>query len=159
MFISHISSFHQLSVFTDVFKERYFIADRDPSMEPQLSEEHGVRIAVEGCVCSDHSSTILWCSWLTINQCHGTLHAIYASIERACAIKGWPGVDLLIIGGDFQVPNLPYTSTNQQQILTSQNKNSQYAMHMIYNAFPCQQNTAKCTISTNTILELAKHLT
>ncbi|TIA17975.1 hypothetical protein D6C81_05342 [Aureobasidium pullulans] len=52
-------------------------------MEPQLSEEHGVRIAVEGCG-------------------HGTLHAIYASIERACAVKGWPGVDLLIIGGDFQ---------------------------------------------------------
>ncbi|KAG9569138.1 DBR1-domain-containing protein, partial [Aureobasidium melanogenum] len=52
-------------------------------MEPQLSEEHGIRIAVEGCG-------------------HGTLHAIYASIERACAVKGWPGVDLLIIGGDFQ---------------------------------------------------------
>ncbi|KAH0340747.1 DBR1-domain-containing protein, partial [Aureobasidium melanogenum] len=52
-------------------------------MEPQLSEEHGVRIAVEGCG-------------------HGTLHAIYASIERACVVKGWPGVDLLIIGGDFQ---------------------------------------------------------
>ncbi|KAH0145873.1 DBR1-domain-containing protein, partial [Aureobasidium melanogenum] len=52
-------------------------------MEPQLSEEHGVRIAVEGCG-------------------HGTLHAIYASIERACAVKGWSGVDLLIIGGDFQ---------------------------------------------------------
>ncbi|KAG9964992.1 DBR1-domain-containing protein, partial [Aureobasidium melanogenum] len=52
-------------------------------MEPQLSEEHDIRIAVEGCG-------------------HGTLHAIYASIERACAVKGWPGVDLLIIGGDFQ---------------------------------------------------------
>jgi len=47
-------------------------------------EEKGVRIAVEGCG-------------------HGTLHAIYASVERSCAVKGWPGVDLLIIGGDFQV--------------------------------------------------------
>ncbi|KEF53995.1 uncharacterized protein A1O9_09790 [Exophiala aquamarina CBS 119918] len=43
----------------------------------------GVRIAVEGCG-------------------HGTLHAIYASVEEACRVKGWEGVDLLIIGGDFQ---------------------------------------------------------
>ncbi|KAL1311853.1 hypothetical protein AAFC00_001927 [Neodothiora populina] len=52
-------------------------------MESQLSEEQGMRIAVEGCG-------------------HGTLHAIYASVERSCAVKGWPSVDLLIIGGDFQ---------------------------------------------------------
>ena len=52
-------------------------------MEPQLTEEHGLRLAIEGCG-------------------HGTLHAIYASIEEACKRKGWPGVDLLIIGGDFQ---------------------------------------------------------
>ena len=57
---------------------------RPVTMEPQLSEENGVRIAVEGCG-------------------HGTLHAIYASVERSCAVKGWPSVDLLIIGGDFQV--------------------------------------------------------
>lgn len=49
----------------------------------ELKEESGVRLAIEGCG-------------------HGTLHAIYASIEQACKIKGWPGVDLLIIGGDFQ---------------------------------------------------------
>lgn len=49
----------------------------------ELKEEHGVRLAIEGCG-------------------HGTLHAIYASIELACKVKGWPGVDLLIIGGDFQ---------------------------------------------------------
>jgi lariat debranching enzyme len=49
----------------------------------ELKEENGVRLAIEGCG-------------------HGTLHAIYASIEQACKIKGWPGVDLLIIGGDFQ---------------------------------------------------------
>ncbi|KAI6794197.1 DBR1-domain-containing protein, partial [Hortaea werneckii] len=52
-------------------------------MEPELKEEHGVRLAIEGCG-------------------HGTLHAIYASVEEACKQKGWPGVDLLIIGGDFQ---------------------------------------------------------
>lgn len=52
-------------------------------MEVDLKEEHGVRLAIEGCG-------------------HGTLHAIYASIEEACKQKGWPGVDLLIIGGDFQ---------------------------------------------------------
>lgn len=49
----------------------------------QLTERHGVRLAIEGCG-------------------HGTLHAIYASIAKACEVKGWPGVDLLIIGGDFQ---------------------------------------------------------
>jgi lariat debranching enzyme len=48
-----------------------------------LKEENGVRLAIEGCG-------------------HGTLHAIYASIEQACKVKDWPGVDLLIIGGDFQ---------------------------------------------------------
>ena len=52
-------------------------------MALQLEESHGVRLAIEGCG-------------------HGTLHAIYASIEEACKQKGWPGVDLLIIGGDFQ---------------------------------------------------------
>ncbi|KAK6439877.1 lariat debranching enzyme [Oleoguttula sp. CCFEE 5521] len=53
--------------------------------KPSLSlEEHnGLRLAIEGCG-------------------HGTLHAIYASIAHACKAKGWPDVDLLIIGGDFQ---------------------------------------------------------
>lgn len=43
-----------------------------------------LRIAVEGCG-------------------HGTLNSIYASVEKACQVKGWEGIDLLIIGGDFQV--------------------------------------------------------
>lgn len=51
--------------------------------EPTLNEERGVRLAVEGCG-------------------HGTLHAIYASVEEACRRKGWPSVDLLIACGDFQ---------------------------------------------------------
>jgi len=38
-----------------------------------------------------------------IAQGHGTLHAIYASIKKSCEVNGWNGVDLLIIGGDFQV--------------------------------------------------------
>jgi len=46
------------------------------------------RIAVEGCG-------------------HGTLKAIYASVEKSCEAKGWPSVDLVIIGGDFQVGRLP----------------------------------------------------
>ncbi|KAF2018977.1 DBR1-domain-containing protein [Aaosphaeria arxii CBS 175.79] len=48
-----------------------------------LVESQGLRIAVEGCG-------------------HGTLHSIYASVKKSCEIKGWEGVDLLIIGGDFQ---------------------------------------------------------
>ncbi|KAF2472121.1 uncharacterized protein BDR25DRAFT_221343 [Lindgomyces ingoldianus] len=50
---------------------------------PNLAAKLGLRIAVEGCG-------------------HGTLHAIYASIKKSCEVKGWDGVDLLIIGGDFQ---------------------------------------------------------
>ncbi|KAH9845028.1 Lariat debranching enzyme, C-terminal domain [Teratosphaeria destructans] len=52
-------------------------------MSTTLHEDHGVRLAIEGCG-------------------HGTLHAIYASVEESCRQKGWSGVDLLIIGGDFQ---------------------------------------------------------
>ena len=52
-------------------------------MDVQVKEVSGVRLAIEGCG-------------------HGTLHDIYASITEACQQKGWPGVDLLIIGGDFQ---------------------------------------------------------
>lgn len=50
----------------------------------------GMRVAVEGCG-------------------HGTLHAIYASVAKSCEAKGWPDVDVLIIGGDFQVS---YESTS-----------------------------------------------
>ena len=58
-------------------------------MEPQLEEKRGVRLAIEGCG-------------------HGTLHAIYASVTEACKHKNWPGVDLLIIGGDFQAVRNAY---------------------------------------------------
>lgn len=40
---------------------------------------------------------------MAIEGCgHGTLHAIYAKVQNAARARGWPGVDLLIIGGDFQ---------------------------------------------------------
>ncbi|KAK3069032.1 lariat debranching enzyme [Teratosphaeriaceae sp. CCFEE 6253] len=52
-------------------------------MKTSLREQDGVRLAIEGCG-------------------HGTLHAIYASVEEACKRKEWPDVDLLVIGGDFQ---------------------------------------------------------
>ncbi|KAI4159753.1 MAG: hypothetical protein L6R39_000310 [Caloplaca ligustica] len=48
-----------------------------------------MRIAIEGCG-------------------HGTLHAIYASIQKTCDIQGWDGIDLLIIGGDFQAVRNSY---------------------------------------------------
>ncbi|GAB7343117.1 hypothetical protein MBLNU457_1194t1 [Dothideomycetes sp. NU457] len=50
---------------------------------PELQESQGLRVAIEGCG-------------------HGVLHSIYASVAQSCQEKGWPGVDLLIIGGDFQ---------------------------------------------------------
>ncbi|SMQ53980.1 unnamed protein product [Zymoseptoria tritici ST99CH_3D7] len=58
-------------------------------MSIELQETNGVRLAVEGCG-------------------HGTLHAIYASIDEACKQKGWTGIDLLIIGGDFQAVRNAY---------------------------------------------------
>ncbi|KAI3391871.1 hypothetical protein diail_6670 [Diaporthe ilicicola] len=48
-----------------------------------LFEKDGVRVAVEGCG-------------------HGTLNAIYAAVTAASRARGWPGVDVLIICGDFQ---------------------------------------------------------
>lgn len=36
-------------------------------------------------------------------QGHGKLHDIYASVAKSAKLKGWDGVDLVIIGGDFQV--------------------------------------------------------
>lgn len=51
---------------------------------PTLLEQQGLRIAVEGCG-------------------HGVLHEIYASVAKSCELKGWPDIDVLIIGGDFQV--------------------------------------------------------
>lgn len=46
---------------------------------------------------------------LTDYQGHGTLKAIYAAVGKACEARGWDGVDLLIIGGDFQVCSTPFT--------------------------------------------------
>lgn len=37
------------------------------------------------------------------DQGHGTLDAIYSAVAKSCEVRGWDGVDLLIIGGDFQV--------------------------------------------------------
>lgn len=64
--------------------------------------QKGLRIAVEGCVRSYTPPANIQLS-LPASQGHGTLHSIYASVAKASEAKGWPGVDLLIIGGDFQV--------------------------------------------------------
>ncbi|KAK0741890.1 Metallo-dependent phosphatase-like protein [Apiosordaria backusii] len=48
-----------------------------------MSSKKSLRVAIEGCG-------------------HGTLNAIYSSIATSCKERKWDGVDLLIIGGDFQ---------------------------------------------------------
>ncbi|CAK7265991.1 lariat debranching enzyme [Sporothrix epigloea] len=48
-----------------------------------LHQAGSVRLAIEGCG-------------------HGALDAIYGAVDASCAQRGWPGVDLVIIGGDFQ---------------------------------------------------------
>ncbi|KAK3320792.1 lariat debranching enzyme domain-containing protein [Cercophora scortea] len=55
----------------------------DDAIDVQTATVQGVRVAVEGCG-------------------HGTLNAIYAAVERSCKERNWDGVDVLIIGGDFQ---------------------------------------------------------
>jgi lariat debranching enzyme len=69
-------------------------------MSSSLQDVQGLRVAVEGCVSSPALSAR---QSLTELQGHGTLNAIYAATEKACESRGWPDVDLLIIGGDFQV--------------------------------------------------------
>lgn len=66
----------------------------------ELSEQEGVRMAVIGCV-----GTPRWkhTQYTNITQGHGVLNSIYASVTKAAELKDWPGVDLVIIGGDFQV--------------------------------------------------------
>ncbi|CAK7272479.1 lariat debranching enzyme [Sporothrix epigloea] len=48
-----------------------------------LRQVGSVRLAIEGCG-------------------HGTLDAIYGAVDASCDKRGWSGVDLVIIGGDFQ---------------------------------------------------------
>lgn len=39
-------------------------------------------------------------------QGHGSLNDIYETVDRKATEKGWDSVDLVIIGGDFQVGSL-----------------------------------------------------
>ncbi|KAL1885163.1 lariat debranching enzyme [Paecilomyces lecythidis] len=58
-------------------------------MDAANASRPGLRVALEGCG-------------------HGKLHDIYASVEEAAKLKGWDGVDLVIIGGDFQAVRNSY---------------------------------------------------
>lgn len=71
---------------------------------PGLFEKDGVRVAIEGCVRITSPPPELPASYhvLTLSQGHGTLNAIYAAVTAASQARGWPGVDVLIICGDFQ---------------------------------------------------------
>ncbi|OAX85066.1 hypothetical protein ACJ72_00567 [Emergomyces africanus] len=53
------------------------------------SPSRSLRVALEGCG-------------------HGKLNDIYSSVKKAAENKGWDGVDLLIIGGDFQAVRNSY---------------------------------------------------
>ena len=71
-------------------------------MVDNTTQTNGVRIAVEGCVCLRRCSRVQGYRTNTL-QGHGTLNAIYAAVDESCKIRGWDGVDLVVIGGDFQV--------------------------------------------------------
>lgn len=90
-------------------------------MDSSLRDIQGLRVAVEGCVCLEKSQSL---PMLTQTQGHGTLNAIYAATEKACQERGWQNVDLLIIGGDFQVNIQP------QSICNRPNKPRQFEMFL-----------------------------
>lgn len=75
-------------------------------MATSTFETQGVRVAVEGCVSRILPLLVIPLTELS-SQGHGTLNAIYASVAESCKHRGWDGVDVLIIGGDFQVGILP----------------------------------------------------
>lgn len=123
-----------------------------------------LRIAVEGCV-SSHPHLTESTLWLHLHclhmmlilsdQGHGTLHSIYASVEESCRVKGWNGVDVLIIGGDFQVsPTYPVPSAHQVSFVARRSGTSLTSMSQ-----QCQQNTAEWPIFMNITMEHEELLT
>ena len=66
-----------------------------------LVEQEGIRIAITGCG-------------------HGVLNSIYSSIEHTAHLKGWDSVDLVIIGGDFQVSSSTVVPQRSRRILRHQ---------------------------------------
>lgn len=75
---------------------------------------------------------------------HGTLNAIYAATTKACEARNWAGVDVLIIGGDFQVRVDAHLGRTQ---LTG---TRQLAMSSISLSCPSQPSTVNSETSTNT---------
>ncbi|KAH7095722.1 lariat debranching enzyme [Paraphoma chrysanthemicola] len=88
---------------------------------PVLLSEYGLRIAVEGCG-------------------HGVLHEIYASVAKSCELKGWPDVDLLIIGGDFQAVR------NAMDLKAVSMPTKYYAMHDFHEYYSGMRNAPYLTI-------------
>lgn len=88
---------------------------------PELLLKQGLRIAVEGCG-------------------HGILNDIYASVAKACKLKGWPGVDVLIIGGDFQAVR------NASDLKAVSMPAKYYAMHDFHEYYSCARKAPYLTI-------------
>ncbi|KAG6005323.1 hypothetical protein E4U21_000238 [Claviceps maximensis] len=65
-------------------------------------ETNGVRVAIEGCVSGPSTHIVSIKTQTDQVQGHGTLNAIYEGVGKACKVRGWNSVDILIIGGDFQ---------------------------------------------------------
>ena len=111
-----------------------------------------VRVAVEGCV-SDllhRNRGVL----LRLEQGHGTLHSIYASVEESCRVKGWDSVDLLIIGGDFQASR--DALRNARSSLTTIRL---YETNMTSMLLLCQRSTSRWVISTSITVGTGLRLT
>jgi hypothetical protein len=74
-------------------------------MGENISPVRGLRVALEGCVGHLYFHSCYHFERLYTNKYkgHGTLNDIYAAVEESAKLKGWDSVDLVIIGGDFQV--------------------------------------------------------
>lgn len=61
-----------------------------------------------------HLISFLLVPMLIMPQGHGSLNLIYDTVAKFAAERGWDGVDIVIIGGDFQVCLLPHPSFHGQ---------------------------------------------
>lgn len=68
------------------------------------NEIGGLRVAIEGCVSPPQMNILnsTYADRTEPSQGHGALNPIYDAVKEACARRNWPGVDLVIICGDFQ---------------------------------------------------------
>jgi hypothetical protein len=86
---------------------------------------------------------------LIILQGHGGLNLIYGAVAEAAAQRGWYHIDIVIIGGDFQVCSLPIPSFRGGE-KTSANSNRPFAMPTMRHASLFRTSFVRWETTTST---------